>query len=183
MADVTKVTTGKPKVGGAVSVAAVGTTLPTNATAALSAEFKNLGYISEDGLTQEITRDSEDIKAWGGDTVATSQTDYSETYTFKLIEALSVEVKKLIFGEDNVSGTLAEGVTAISNSKELPAHVFVIDMIQNGHLVRKVIPNGKITDLGEITYVDGEAVGYEPTVKALPDAAGNASYEYTVAQQ
>ena len=34
MADVTKVTTGKPKVGGAVSVAAVGTTLPTNATAA-----------------------------------------------------------------------------------------------------------------------------------------------------
>lgn len=180
MATVSNVTAGKPKIGGAIFVAPVGTALPTDATTDLNAAFKGLGYVSEDGLTQSITRDSEAIKAWGGDTVMTSQTDFAETFSFRLIEALNVEVKKTIFGDDNVTGTLTTGITAITNSKELPAKSFVIEMVQNNCLVRKVIPNGKITELGDITYSDGEAVGYEPTITALPDASGNASYEYTV---
>lgn len=180
MSNVANVTAGKPKIGGAIYVAPIGTTLPTDASTALDAAFVGLGYVSEDGLTQSITRDSEAIKAWGGDTVMTTQTDFAETFTFKLIEALSVDVKKVIFGDSNVTGDLANGITTITNSKELPAKVFVIEMVQNSALVRKVIPNGKITELGDIVYSDGEAVGYEPTITALPDATGNASYEYTV---
>lgn len=180
MNDVTKVTAGKPKTGGAIFVAPVGTTLPTDATTNLDAAFENLGYISEDGVTQNITRDSENIKAWGGDTVLTSQTDFAETFTFKMIEALNLAAKKVTFGADNVTGTLATGVTVKTNAKELPAQSYVIEMVQNGHLVRKVIPNAKVTELGEIQYVDGQAVGYEPTITALPDTAGNTSYEYTV---
>lgn len=181
MNDVTKVTAGKPKVGGAIYVAPTGTTLPTDATTTLDAAFENLGYISEDGVTQNITRDSESIKAWGGDTVLTSQTDFAETFSFRMIEALNLAAKKVTFGADNVTGTLATGVTVKTNAKELPAQSYVIEMVQNGHLVRKVIPNAKVTELGEIQYVDGQAVGYEPTITALPDTAGNTSYEYTVA--
>lgn len=180
MANVANVTAGKPKIGGAIFVAPIGSTLPTDATTALDAAFVGLGYVSEDGLTQSITRDSEAIKAWGGDTVMTTQTDFAETFSFKLIEALSVDVKKVIFGDSNVTGNLTNGITTITNSKELPAKVFVIEMVQNSAIVRKVIPNGKITELGDIVYSDGEAVGYEPTITALPDASGNASYEYTI---
>lgn len=180
MANVANVTAGKPKIGGAIFVAPIGSTLPTDATTALDAAFVGLGYVSEDGLTQSITRDSEAIKAWGGDTVMTTQTDFAETFSFKLIEALSADVKKVIFGDSNVTGDLTTGITTITNSKELPAKVFVIEMIQNSAIVRKVIPNGKITELGDIVYSDGEAVGYEPTITALPDASGNASYEYTI---
>ena len=181
MNDVTKVTAGKPKVGGAIYVAPTGTTLPTDATTTLDAAFENLGYISEDGVTQNITRDSESIKAWGGDTVLTSQTDFAETFSFRMIEALNLAAKMVTFGADNVTGTLATGVTVKTNAKELPAQSYVIEMVQNGHLVRKVIPNAKVTELGEIQYVDGQAVGYEPTITALPDTAGNTSYAYTVA--
>lgn len=180
MANVANVTAGKPKIGGAIFVAPIGTTLPTDATTALDNAFVGLGYVSEDGLTQSITRDSEAIKAWGGDTVMTTQTDFAETFSFKLIEALSADVKKVIFGDSNVTGNLTTGITTITNSKELPAKVFVIEMVQNSAIVRKVIPNGKITELGDIVYSDGEAVGYEPTITALPDASGNASYEYTI---
>ena len=42
------VTTGKPKTGGAVFRAPLGTALPTDAKTALDEAFKNLGYCSED---------------------------------------------------------------------------------------------------------------------------------------
>lgn len=180
MASTTNVTAGKPKIGGAVSIAAIGTTLPTDATTALTEGFASLGYISEDGMTQGITRDSEAIKAWGGDTVMTTQTDFEETFNFTLIEALSIDVRKAVFGDSNVSGAIASGITTIVNSKELPAHVWAIDLVYNGAVSRIVIPNGKVSEIGETVYADNEPVGYELTVTALPDDSGNCSYEYTV---
>ena len=180
MANANMVTAGKPKVGGAISVGATTLTMPTDATTALAQGFDNLGYVSEDGVTKGVTRDSENIKAWGGDTVMTSQTDYAETYQFSLIETLMVAVKKCVYGDTNVSGDLTTGITAISNSTELPAHAWVFDMVQNGTVSRIVVPNGKVTEVGDITYVDGEPVAYNLTVTALPDVSGNCSYEYTV---
>ncbi len=72
------VAAGKPKVGGAIFRAPLGTTLPTNATGTLDAEFKELGYASEDGVTNANSAESDTIQAWGGDAVLTVQTSKSE---------------------------------------------------------------------------------------------------------
>lgn len=180
MSDVNNIVVGKPKTGGALYVAPAGTAVPTDATTALAAAFKGTGYISEDGLTHEITRDSEDIKAWGGDTVMTTQTDYSEKFTFSLLETLNGDVKKLVYGDANVTET-SGAISAISNSKELEEHAMVFEMVQGTRAVRRVVPCAKVSEVGEITYVDGEPVAYQLTVTALPDASGNTSYEYTAA--
>ncbi|MCC9682775.1 phage tail protein, partial [Streptococcus agalactiae] len=84
-----------------------------------------------------------------------------------------------IYGKDNVSGDLKNGITVKSNSKALEEHCLVIEMILKNNTVKRiVIPKGKVAEVGEIKYVDNEAAGYETTVQAFPDAEGNTHYEY-----
>ena len=180
MGDTQNVTYGKPKVGGAVYSAPLGTVLPVDATTELDVAFKGLGYISEDGLTNENTPESESIKAWGGDTVLTVQTGKEDKFSYKLIEATNIEVLKEVYGLDNVDGTLDTGITIKANSKNLEEHSIVVDMILKNSLKRVVIPNAKVSEIGEIAYQDSDAIGYEMTIHALPDEEGNTHYEYIV---
>ena len=139
MSEVTNVSAGKAKVGGAVSRAPLGTALPTTAAAALNEAFKNLGYISDAGMVNSGAISNTAIKAWGGDTVLNIQTDSTE----------QVDAE------------------------------WVVDMaMRNGAAKRVVIPVGKITAIGDVTYSDNAAVGYQVTVSAQPDASGNTHYEY-----
>lgn len=175
------VTAGKPKVGGAIFRAPIGTTPPTDATTNLGSSFVCLGYVSEDGLTNDNSPESEQIKAWGGDTVLVVQNSKDDTFGFTLIEALSVEVLKTIYGESNVTGTLETGIAVKANSKDLDEYVWAIDMVlRNGVLKRIVIPNGKVSEVGTITYADGDAVGYETTLQTSPDSSGQTHYEYII---
>ncbi len=175
------VTAGTPKIGGSFFHAPLGSTLPTDAKTDLNKAFKDLGYISEDGVKQSESLETNTVKAWGGDVVMTSQTGKTFTYTLKLIEALSSEVQKLIHGDDNVDGDLEKGLIVKGNTKELPSEAFVIEQIMRENtLKRTVIPNAKITSIGEVTYKDGEVVGYEITLTASPDDSGNSFYDYYV---
>ena len=179
MSNATNVSAGKPKVGGAIYAAPVGTPLPTSTSEALDAAFKGLGYCSDDGLTNSTSLDVQKIKAWGGDTVLVIQSSREDTFKYKLIEIKSLEVLKHVYGADNVTGTLETGIKVSANNNDVPEQSLVIDMIMRDNTAKRiVIPSCKISNIGDITYSDGDAVGYETTVDCTPDSSGNTHYEY-----
>lgn len=173
------VSTAKPKVGGAVYSAPLNTQLPVTATEELDEDFKSLGYISDDGLSNANSPESETIKAWGGDTVAVVMKDKEDIFKYTLIEATNIDVLKEVYGKTNVTGTLETGIKIAANTQELEEHCLVIDMVLKGGILKRiVIPNGKIKGIGEINYGDEDAIGYETTLQAVPDDAENTHYEY-----
>ena len=108
--DSVNVTGAKPQVAGAIAVAPLGTALPTDATTALAATYKKLGYVSKDGVSNANSPTSESVTAWGGDTVLDGQTEKPDSFKFTLIEALNVEVLKFVYGDKNVTGSLEAGI-------------------------------------------------------------------------
>ena len=173
------VTAAKPKVGGAVYVAPTSTTLPTDSSTALESAFKALGYISEDGLTNSNSPSVEQIKAWGGDVVLNISQEKEDTFSFRLLESLNIDVLKLIYGSSNVTGEIGTGITINANNNPQDSHAFVIEMVLDSTTAKRiVIPNADVTEIGDIVYDDSDAVGYEVTLSAKPDSSGNTHYEY-----
>lgn len=169
---------GSPKATGAVFIAPLGTTIPTDATANLDASFKALGYVSEDGLVNGIETDTQDVKAWGGDTVLSGQTSFKETFTVNLIES-SLDALKAYFGASNVTSDNGE-VTVKVNSQPLPEAIIVFEIAMTGGRIKRiVIARGKFADrTADITYTDSDPISYPIKWVALPDSQGNTHIEY-----
>ena len=178
MNDASNVSFGKPKATGAVFVAPAGTAVPTNATTALDAAFKGLGYVSEDGLVNSVETNTEQVNAWGGDLVLVGQSTFMETFMVNLIET-NPEALKVYYGEDNVVVT-GDNITITQNSAQLPTVVIVFELVLTGGRIKRiVVPNAQIVDRsGEITYVDGDPIAYPALFQAYPDASGNSHTEY-----
>lgn len=173
------VTTGKPKTGGAVFMAPVGTTAPTSAVATLDNAYKDLGFVSEDGVTESVSISTTNIKEWGGGIVLVTQDEKTATLKFKLIEYLNADVQKFVNGDSNVTGTITAGMHIAVNGDEAGEHVIVIDQImRNNTPFRIVIPRAQISEIGEVTYKSNEAVGYDVTVTAIKDSAGDYFHKY-----
>ena len=172
-----KVSAAKPGVGGGVWMASAGTSGPTDASTALAGAYSSLGYISEDGVARNISKDTQTVNAWGGAVVAVLQNKKTETFKFKIIEADNVAALGLTFGE--ATGTLTNGITVKSKADPPDEHAFVISTILADNIHQRiVIPKGIVTDIGEIQYRDNAVVGFELTITAIEDSSGVTAYEY-----
>lgn len=180
MPNTDNVTTGKPKITGAIYRAPLGTTLPTDATTALSGAFVEMGYISDDGVTNSNTPSTTKIKAWGGQIVLIVTSEKPDTFKLKFIEALNSNVLETVYGEDNVTVDAVNGTIAVkANAAALDDYVYVIEeALKGGAKKRIVIPCGELSALGDIVYKDDTAIGYDVTLDALPNSSGDNHYEY-----
>lgn len=151
-------------VSGAVYVAPTGTTAPTTSSSALDIAFVDLGYVSADGITENIDRTTNQIRAWQNGSLVreiTSEGTYSVDLTF--IETKE-DVLELYYGATNSSGEFSIDPASSGGRKS-----FVIDVVDGTAVERIYIPAGEITALGTRTLASGEAVGYQVTITAYAD--------------
>lgn len=161
-------------VTGAVYVGPTGTAAPTDAVAALNAALTDLGYVSEDGVTEARERSTEKIKAWqNAATVREVVTESGMTYSFRLIETKK-ETVELFYGSE----VDANGAVRIDPSKTGGRQAFAIDVIDGDQEIRVWIANGEVSAVGEQQYASGQPIGYEVTVTCYPDANGDVAVKF-----
>lgn len=157
-------------VTGAVRVAALGTTAPTDLTA-WGAGWHDLGYISDDGVTESAEEDSETFTPWQASTpIRTEITSSTKTFSFTCWESNAqtvslyyrVPVEEMV---DNGSGLITFDEKG-KPKRDLRA--FGIDVIDGSYQRRFILPYAEVTERGEITYVSNELIGYELTITAYP---------------
>jgi hypothetical protein len=176
---------GPDRVTGAVLSAPKGaaSVLPISITTVLDTDFIDNGYISEDGLslTQDVSW--EKIKEWGGNTIRRILSDFTGTFSWTFLET-NDRTAKAVFGEANVTATAATATTGsllkiIGNAEQAEPRSWVFRMKDGVRKIMIVVPDGQITDRGDISYTRTGAVTYPVTLEASPDSAGNSFYIYT----
>lgn len=158
-------------VTGGVFGAPLGTALETDALSALDAAFDDLGYISDDGITQAIGTDQTEIKAWqNGDVVRKIQTSHDLTYQFAMLEESDATLIAYY-------GNSADGVVEVRGEQGV-RQSWVIEVEDGDNVLRIVIPDGQVTEREDVVFLNEEAISYGVTITCYPDADGVKAYQY-----
>lgn len=177
--NVANVSTVKGVKGGYLFAAPEGTACPTDLDSTLNASFFNLGFVSEDGLSEELDASSENITDMNADTVDTYSDSNTETLKFKLIEQAK-DALSFTYGSQNVSLDSNQDIKVEHNwTKADEEYAVVFDgLLKNNRRIRKVIPKCKITERGEVKMSSSEVFGRELTITYFVDDNGVGCYDY-----
>lgn len=153
---------------------------PTSQASALAAAYKDMGYVSEDGvtLTMPDAGDSTPLKVWQNDaTVRTvrSLTEDSPQITCTLVET-KLEVIQAVFGT-TVTQTGTEGSFEIDTT-DTRTHVrAVLDVVDGAELIRVYAPYALVTSVGEIALTSRDLIGYQITLDLERDTTAGYNFK------
>lgn len=166
--------------GGYGFSAPIGTTmdLSEDPFAALGTGFDNMGFISSDGIEEEIETDTEEITDMNGDTVYVAKSSETETLTLTLISITKASLSEW-HGHQNVDDTAQDYFKVAHTSTDHDRRIYVFELLlKDGRKWRKVVPNGQVTEVGSIVHASGEVAGREITITCSPDEHGVRMYDY-----
>lgn len=160
-----------------VWVADKGTTAPTTPTAVPATGWEELGWLSDDGVTEMHSVDSSAKRAWqGGATVRTIKSGDSRKFKFVMWETTALTMGLLRPGS---SATTATGVTTTHVKTFLGQDIraWIIDTVDDngsGDVIhtRKIIPTGEVVDVADIKFNSQDVTAFEVTVECYPDTNG-----------
>ena len=176
------------KTTGAILHAPIGTTLPTlssitKAAVTIDQAFTGNEYVSEDGLTLAPSVSTTDIKDWSGATVRKVLESFDGTLSWTMIST-NAGAMGVAFGASHVTTSAATATHGAQTRTELGAHLpdsqsWVFLMKDGDARIVIVVPNGQVTEVGEVTFASNSAVGWQVTLSTYPDAYGECIYIMT----
>lgn len=156
---------------GAAYVAPLATAAPTTSVSSLNAAFLDLGYLSDDGVTETYDDSTDEITAWQGAAIVRRViSSSSATLQFTMIESktdvLELFHKGSAMATDGSTGFKLDVLAPTADRRS-----FVIDVLDGSTHVRLYVANGEVTERGEVTYANnGDALQYPVTITCYPVA-------------
>lgn len=173
------VTNTKGVAGGYGFSAPLGTTLPTDSDpfAALNSAFVDMGFISSDGIEEEIDADADTVTDLSGEVIYVLKSSETETLTLTLVSKSEAALREM-FGHNAV--TNKTGFIEVHHAIDMhDQRSYVFDLVTKGNKrLRKVVPNGIVSEVGSITYASSELYAREITITTTPDEYGVRIYDY-----
>lgn len=159
-----------------------GTPLPTGVDAAIDPAFEDSGYISEDGLTLTPERSTEQVRDWSGSVVRELLTEFAARLAWAHLETNEQSLRNYM-GDDNITvvdATSTEGkrITALLRSTEMPRKPWLFKIKDGESRVLIVVPDGQVSETGEVAFVKSGAITWPVTLATYPDASGVNVYIY-----
>lgn len=173
---------------GAILHAPVGTALPTLASISktgvtINGAFTGNEYVSEDGVTLSPARSTTDIKDWSGSVVRKVLESFDGTLKWTMIstDKAALEVS---FGANHVTYITASTTHGHQTQAALGAYLpdeyaWVFLMKDGDARIVIAVPDGQITEVGDITFASNAAVGWPVTLSCYPDSTGHSIYIMT----
>ncbi|MBQ9620547.1 MAG: hypothetical protein IJR41_01235 [Atopobiaceae bacterium] len=152
--------------------------LSTDPYADLSGAFENMGFISEDGIEEEVDADTKEIVDMNGDVIFVAKSSEKETLTLTLVSITDASLREW-HGHSNVDAT-AEGYIEVKHSNVLHdqrKYIFEL-LLKDGRKWRKYVPNGQVTEVGSIVHGAADIAGREITISCMPDEDGIRVYDF-----
>ena len=176
------------KVTGAIKHAPKGTAIPaltdiTKAAVTLNQAFTGDEYVSQDGLTLAPSMSTTEIKDWSGATVRKVLESFDGTLSWTMIST-NAGALAIAFGADHVTTAAATTTHGAQVQAALGAYLpeeqaWVFLMKDGDARIVIAVPDGQITEVGEVTFASNAAVGWQGTLSCYPDASGNCIYIMT----
>lgn len=159
----------------AVWVAPLGTTAPVG-LAAPAVTFKDLGWLSEDGVSLDRAAEVKKFKAHqGGTTVKVKVTGTENSFKFQCLEETAIVLGLMHAGATGVTTTGVSTITIPGGIKSDP-RAWVVDEYEGGAgpagaalQTRYVFSSGTVTERGSIVMKTDEMVVYEYQVDVTGD--------------
>lgn len=159
---------------GRVFIAPSGTVLPTNVTTAMttvSPLYKELGYLSEDGVALTPNLDSSGVKAWQSAVdVKTTVTGVGLQAKFTMIQITQETTAEYFFGSAWINSG-GVGKLIISSTPSLAERVMVVEWNDDAdNTNRLVCGRGFLTDRDAMNLQRTEATALGVTFQCLDNA-------------
>ena len=151
--------------------APAGTALPAYPTETLGAGWKEVGFISQDGITWHHGRSAEPLKDWSNSIRRQLQSDATGTVAAPIISTTN-EVLDTIFGASNVTAAAATTAHGALDSVKVQEGVmsgeeaFLFLMKDGDDTFMLGTTSGFITALDDISFAPGSAITWNATVSA-----------------
>ena len=168
---------------GGLWCAPTGTASPASPTTSPASPWETLGAISNDGMTYGFDEASQEFTPWGLTSPwRRSITKSVRTFKCVLWETSRITCQSVMYRLSEATLAPVSGLTSFAEtaSPQPDQRAWWLVVLDGATSRGFYVPQGEITDRSDVKFKQDETAGYEITITAYPDSAGNTVYHKAI---